>query len=132
QRAAAGPPGARERVTVVPGDTDGLPYGVGTFASRIAVLAGTSAGQAAGEVRTKALAIAAERLEAAAEDLVLENGRITVRGAPGRGVALGELAAIASAPRPGYALPGGMAPGLEASGYVSVSQSTYSSGAHAA
>src|SRR5437660_6858123 len=107
-----------EQVTVVPGDTDGLPYGVGTFASRIAVLAGTSASQAAGEVRTKALAIAAERLEAAVEDLVLENGRITVRGAPARGVALGELAAIASAPRPGYALPGGMAPGLEATGYV--------------
>ena len=121
-----------ERVTVVPGDTDGLPYGVGTFASRIAVLAGTSASQAAREVRTKALAIAAERLEAAVEDLVLEDGRITVRGAPGRGVDLGELAAIASAPRPGYALPGGMTPGLEASGYVSVSQSTYSSGAHAA
>ena len=121
-----------EQVTVVPGDTDGLPYGVGTFASRIAVLAGTSASQAATEVRNKALAIAAERLEAAAEDLVLENGRVTVRGAPGRGIGLGELAAIASAPRPGYALPGGMAPGLEASGYVAVSQSTYSSGAHAA
>ena len=121
-----------EQVTVVPGDTDGLPYGVGTFASRIAVLAGTSASQAAGEVRHKALAIAAERLEAAAEDLVLDNGRVTVRGAPGRGIALGELAAIASAPRPGYALPGGMAPGLEATGYVAVSQSTYSSGAHAA
>src|SRR5438874_1992153 len=85
-----------EQVTVVPGDTDGLPYGVGTFASRIAVLAGTSASQAATEVRNKALAIAAERLEAAAEDLVLENGRVTVRGAPGRGIGLGELAAIAS------------------------------------
>ena len=42
------------------------------------------------------------------------------------------IAAIASAPRPGYALPGGMDPGLEASGYVHVTQSTYSSGAHAA
>jgi aerobic carbon-monoxide dehydrogenase large subunit len=123
---------ALEQVTVVPGDTDGLPYGVGTFASRIAVLAGASASQAAAEVRSKALAIAAERLEAAAPDLVLENGRVSVRGAPTRGLALGELAAIASAPRPGYALPGGMAPGLEASGYVAVSQSTYSSGAHAA
>ncbi|HEX6209222.1 MAG TPA: xanthine dehydrogenase family protein molybdopterin-binding subunit, partial [Methylomirabilota bacterium] len=121
-----------EQVTVVPGDTDGLPYGVGTFASRIAVLAGASATHAAGEVRRKALAIAAERLEAAAEDLVLEDGRVTVRGVPGRGLALGEIAAIASAPRPGYALPGGMDPGLEASGYVHVTQSTYSSGAHAA
>jgi CO/xanthine dehydrogenase Mo-binding subunit len=121
-----------EQVNVVPGDTDGLPYGVGTFASRVAVLAGASAAHAAGEVRRKALAIAAERLEAAAEDLVLEDARVTVRGVPGRGLALAEIAAIASGPRPGYALPGGMDPGLEASGYVHVTQSTYSSGAHAA
>jgi carbon-monoxide dehydrogenase large subunit len=121
-----------EQVIVVPGDTDGLPYGVGTFASRVGVLAGASATHAAGEVRRKALAIAAERFEAAMEDLVLDDGRVSVRGAPGRGLSLGEIATIASAPRPGYALPGGMDPGLEASGYVHVTQSTYSSGAHAA
>jgi carbon-monoxide dehydrogenase large subunit len=119
-------------VTVVPGDTAGIPYGVGTFASRIAVLASASAVRAAAGVRRKALAIAAQHLEAAAEDLVIDEGRITVRGAPGRGLSLGEVAAIATAPRPGYALPGAMDPGLEASGYVHVLQSTYSSGAHAA
>jgi carbon-monoxide dehydrogenase large subunit len=121
-----------ETVTVVPGDTDGLPYGVGTFASRVAVLGGASAAHAALEVRRKALAIAADRLEVAVEDLALEDGRIAVRGAPDRGLALGEVAAIASAPRPGYAVPGGLAPGLDASGYVHVTQSTYSNGAHAA
>jgi carbon-monoxide dehydrogenase large subunit len=121
-----------EAVTVVPGDTDGLPYGVGTFASRVAVLGGASAAHAAAEVRRKALAVAADHLEVAPEDLILEDGRITVRGAPDRGLALGDVAAIASSPRPGYALPGGMDPGLEASGYVHVTQSTYSSGAHAA
>jgi len=47
------------------------------------------------------------------------------------GLACLAVSAIASAPRPGYALPGGMDPGLEASGYVRVTQSTYSSGAHA-
>ena len=121
-----------ERVTVVPGDTAGIPYGVGTFASRIAVLAGTSAAQAAAEVRDKALAVAASHLEAARADLVLDDGRVSVRGAPGRGLTLAEVAALASAPRPGSALPSGMAPGLEAAAYVSVPQSTYSSGAHAA
>ena len=121
-----------EQVTVVPGDTAGIPYGVGTFASRVAVLASASAVHAAAEVRKKALAVAADHLEAAPEDLTLEDGRIAVRGAPGRGLALGEVAAIATAPRPGYAAPGGMDPGLEASGYVHVMQSTYSSGAHAA
>jgi carbon-monoxide dehydrogenase large subunit len=121
-----------ERVTVVPGDTAGIPYGVGTFASRVAVLAGTSAARATAQVRAKALAVAASQLEAAAEDLVLEDGRIGVRGAPGRGLTLAEVATVASTPRPGYAMPAGMDPGLEATAYVPVSQSTYSSGAHAA
>jgi len=121
-----------EQITVVPGDTAGIPYGVGTFASRVAVLASASAVHAAAEVRKKAIAIAAAQLEAAPDDLVLEDGRIAVRGAPGRGLTLGDVAAIATAPRPGYALPGSMDPGLEASGYVHVPQSTYSNGAHAA
>jgi aerobic carbon-monoxide dehydrogenase large subunit len=121
-----------EQVVVVPGDTDGLPYGVGTFASRVAVLGGASASHAAAEVRKKALAIAAQRLEVAPEDLTLEDGRIAVRGALARGLTLGEVAAIAGSPRPGAALPGGLDPGLEATGYVHVTQSTYSSGAHAA
>src|SRR5262245_54930365 len=121
-----------DRVTVVPGDTDGVTYGVGTFASRVGVLAGSSAAHAATEIRKKALAIAADHLEAAPEDLTLEDGRIAVRGAPGRGLTLGEVAAIATAPRPGYAVPGGMDPGLDAPAYVHVTQSTYSSGAHAA
>src|SRR5216110_666178 len=121
-----------ERVTVVPGDTAGVPYGVGTFGSRVAVLAGTSAAHASAEVRRRALAVAADRLEAAPEDLILEDGRVAVRGAADRALTLGEVAAIASAPRPGYALPSGMDPGLEATAYVHVDQSTYSSGAHAA
>ena len=121
-----------EQITVVPGDTAGIPYGVGTFASRVGVLASTSAAYAAAEVRKKALAVAADHLEAAPEDLVIEDGRVSVRGAPGRALTLGDVAAIATAPRPGYALPGAMDPGLEASGYVHVPQSTYSNGAHAA
>jgi carbon-monoxide dehydrogenase large subunit len=121
-----------EQITVVPGDTAGLPYGVGTFASRVAVLASASAVHAAAEVRKKALTIAAAHLEAAPEDLTLDDGRIAVRGAPGLGLTLGDVAAIATAPRPGYALPGSMDPGLEASGFVHVMQSTYSNGAHAA
>jgi len=120
-----------DQVVVVPGDTTGLPYGVGTFASRVAVLGGASAAHAADEVRKKALAVAGDHLEAAPADLVLEDGRISVRGSPGRGLSLGDVAAIAAAPRPGYALPGGMDPGLEATGYVHVTQSTYSNGAHA-
>src|SRR5207302_1758691 len=94
-----------EQITVVPGDTAGIPYGVGTFASRVGVLASNSAAHAAAEVRKKAIAVAADHLEAAPEDLALEDGRITVRGAPARGLTLGDVAAIATAPRPGRARP---------------------------
>src|SRR5262249_20719042 len=121
-----------EQITGIPGDTAGISYALGTLASRVGVLASTSAAHAAAEVRKKALAIAADHLEASPADLVLDDGRITVRGAPGRGLSLGDVAAIATAPRPGYALPGAMDPGLEAAGYVHVPQSTYSNGAHAA
>src|SRR2546425_3932676 len=121
-----------DQVVVVPGDTAGLPYGVGTVPSPGALLCGASAAHAPDEVRKEALAVAAGHLEAAPADLVLEDGRISVRGSPGRGLSLGDVAAIATAPRPGYALPGGMDPGLEASGYVHVLQSTYSNRAHAA
>jgi len=121
-----------DRVTVVPGDTAGIPYGLGAFGSRVAVLAGSSAARAAAEVRDKALVLAARHLEVAPADLVVEDGWVGVRGAPGRGLSLAQLATLASAPRPGYALPSGMEPGLEATAYVAVPQSTYSSGAHAA
>jgi carbon-monoxide dehydrogenase large subunit len=116
----------------VPGDTVGIPYGVGTFASRVGVLAGNSAARAAADVQRKALAIAAAQLEVAVEDLVITDGRIAVRGAPDRALTLGQIATIASSPRPGFSLPGGADPGLESTAYVPTPQSTYSSGAHAA
>ncbi|HZN50521.1 MAG TPA: molybdopterin cofactor-binding domain-containing protein, partial [Methylomirabilota bacterium] len=121
-----------DSVTVVPGDTTGVSHGVGAFASRVAVLASASAVRAAGEVRAKALAVAAGQLEAAPADLVLEEGRITVRGVPDRALTLGQIAAIATSPRPGFSLPGGLPPGLEAEAFVPATQSTYSSGVHAA
>src|SRR5262249_35459616 len=89
-------------------------------------------GRAAADVKEKAMTLAASRLEVSVADLLLEDGRIHVRGAANRGLALGEIAAIASTPRPGFAMPSGMDPGLEATAYVPVTQSTYSSGAHAA
>ena len=55
-----------------------------------------------------------------------------MRGAPGRSLTLADVASVVSTPRPGYAMPAGLDPGLEATAYVPVSQSTYSSGAHAA
>ena len=112
-------------VSVVHGDTDAIPYGVGTYASRNAVVAGNAAAEAARSVRAKALRLAAHLLEAALEDLEFVNGGVQVRGAPPRRLSLGQLAAAAA---PGRSLPDGMEPGLSATSYFTAPRATFASG----
>src|SRR5262249_42862960 len=100
------PPGA---ISVAHGDTDAIPFGVGTYASRNAVVAGNAAHAAAVQVRDKALALASHLLEVGVADLELVDGAVQVRGAPDRRVTLGRLAFAAA---PGQPLPTGMTPGL--------------------
>jgi carbon-monoxide dehydrogenase large subunit len=83
-------PGAVE-VTV--GDTEGLDRGWGTVASRSAVVAGTAVRRAAEAVAAAVRRAAADLLEAAPEDLRIVGDRVEVAGAPGRSVALAEVAA---------------------------------------
>lgn len=118
-------------VSVITGDTGAIPFGIGTFASRIAVNAGNSIAMAAREVREKALAIAAQLLEANEDDLELADGNVFARGAPAKFVSLGTLALTAAGARPGYTLPPGVQPGLQATHYFSPSQAAYASGVHA-
>ncbi len=72
-----------EAVTIVGGDTAAIPFGVGTFASRSAVNAGSSIHEASGRVKDKLVAAAAALLEAAPADVELADGMVSVRGAPG-------------------------------------------------
>jgi carbon-monoxide dehydrogenase large subunit len=118
-------------VSVITGDTGAIPFGIGTFASRIAVNAGNSVAMAAREVREKALAIAANLLEANKDDLELADGNVFARGVPAKFVSLGTLALTAAGARPGFTLPPGVQPGLQATHYFSPSQAAYASGAHA-
>ena len=99
-------------IAVTTGDTATIPLGMGGFASRQTVTAGSSTQRAAQAVRQKAVAVAAHLLEAAAEDLELRDGRIAVRGVPGHGVTLRDVARALSGD-PGYAIPGKFEPGLE-------------------
>jgi aerobic carbon-monoxide dehydrogenase large subunit len=116
-------------VTVVHGDTDAIPFGVGTYASRNAVVAGNAAHAAALEVHARALALAAHRLEAEPGDLELVDGGVQVRGVPASRLTLGQLAAAAA---PGQPLPPGMTPGLEATHYFLAPRATFASGLHVA
>lgn len=84
-----------EDVTVIHGDTAAGAYGMGTFASRSAVIGGGAVLRAAAAVRRKLSAIAARLLEASAEDVEPVEGGFQVRGVPGRRLDLRELARVA-------------------------------------
>jgi len=118
-------------VAIVQGDTERCPHGSGSFASRSMVVSGGALILAARKVREKVLRIAARLLEAAAEDLVIEGGRISVRGVPSRAVAVREVARAAYQPAAGL-LPDGVEPGLEATQYYDPPPATFSNGAHLA
>jgi carbon-monoxide dehydrogenase large subunit len=81
-------------VTVIHGDTDLIPDGVGTYASRSLQLGGVAVHQAALEVKDQARRVAAEMLEAAEADLELntESGTWQVRGDPATGRSWGDVA----------------------------------------
>ena len=141
---------APDDVTVTTGDTRRFQWGVGTFASRAAVVAGNAMAVAAGMVAEKAKRIAAEHLEVDEADLELVGGQVRVKGSPDRGLPLAAVAVLsnpvryafgggteaatqfAPRPRPGPTLPAGEQPGLEATGYFSPTGSAWASGCHAA
>ena len=138
-----------EDVEVTSGDTRRMPYAVGTFASRAAVMSGSAVALTARAVRAKALRIAAEALEANEDDLEIVDGSVRVKGAPGAELALGTVAVLSNPLR--YAFdeaskaatqfsvgdPGRPPvaeddePGLEARDFYSPERSTFASGMHA-
>jgi aerobic carbon-monoxide dehydrogenase large subunit len=116
-------------VTVIGGDTGAVPFGIGTFASRSAVTAGSSITDAAREVKRKLVAAAAGLFEAAAEDIEIEDGRAFVRGSRDGAV---DLARVIQAAIPTFARPGVTAPEFEAAAYHHVPTVTYASAVHVA
>jgi len=139
-------------VMVTTGDTQAFGWGVGTYASRSATVAGSAMHMAAGKVREKARQVAAELFEAAPDDIELAQGKVFVKDAPHKALTLGQVAISANplryaygenarklmtmklaAPRPGPALPVERGePGLEASGFYSPPHGSFASGAHGA
>jgi carbon-monoxide dehydrogenase large subunit len=113
-------------IDVQVGDTFKIANGVGTFASRIAVNAGSSVHLAANAVRAKAIKVAAHMLEAAEADLDIQDGKVVVKGTD-KAIALGSIARAVQG-MPGFSLPGGVEPGLESTQYFSPSQSSYCNG----
>ncbi len=118
-----------EDVTVTAGDTAAAALGLGGFASRQTVTAGSSVHIAAQTVAAKARKLASHVLEAAEEDLEIADGEVRVVGAPQLSVKLGELARILKG-APGYGFPPGLDPGLQADATFRVDKLAYSNGCH--
>lgn len=122
---------APDAVQVISGDTAVVPVGLGGFASRQLVTAGSSVLLAARAVAQKARKLASHMLEVAEDDLELVDGRLRVAGARQLGVPLGELARILQG-APGYGFPPGMEPGLQESCYFRTDSLAYANACHAA
>jgi len=141
-----------EDVEIVTGDTRRMPYAVGTFASRAAVMSGSAIHLAALRAREKVLRIAADALEAAEDDLEIKDGVVSVKGNPLDGGAVIDLGTVAVLSNPlRYAFdeksrvatqftvgdPGKPPvaeddePGLEGKDFYSPERSTFASGMHA-
>jgi carbon-monoxide dehydrogenase large subunit len=84
-----------EDILVRHGDTDMIPDGVGTFASRGGAIAGAAARLSARKLREKALVVAGEMLQADPETLVWSDGQ--ARSPSGASATLGAIAARATA-----------------------------------
>jgi carbon-monoxide dehydrogenase large subunit len=118
-----------EDVTVIGGDTDAIPFGIGTFASRSTVLAGNAVATASAALLAKLVRAAARLLEAAEADLLVEDGRVSVRGSPSRALT---FASIQRASLPTFQAPGAIEPDFEATTYQGVPTVTYASAVHVA
>src|SRR6266481_213882 len=119
-----------QSVTVVLGDTDATPFGLGAFASRQAVIGGGAAIRAARAVRDKVTVIAAHLLEAAPEDIEVVNGKVGVKGAPDRAITIGQVARVAHLET--NRLPTDVEPGLESTRFYDPIRGTFAAGSQAA
>ncbi len=75
-----------EKITVTVGDTSHVPFALLTAGSRSAIQVGNATSKAATSLRKQLLERAGEVLEADAADLLMEDGVISVRGAPAKRV----------------------------------------------
>ncbi len=74
-----------DKVSVIQGDTDRCPYGLGNFSSRSLMIGGSAALAAAQELREKLLNVAAKMLDAEPQRLEMADGEVRVAASAGEG-----------------------------------------------
>lgn len=89
-----------EDVLVQYGDTDNVPYGLGTYGSRSTPTAGAATAVVSRKLRDKARRIAAHLLECSPDDLEWQADRFAVRGEPSQSVTIQDVAFAAYTDHP--------------------------------
>ncbi|HKE66346.1 MAG TPA: aerobic carbon-monoxide dehydrogenase large subunit [Micromonosporaceae bacterium] len=114
-------------ITVVHGDTDQTPFGLGTYGSRSTSVSGAATVLVARKVRDKARLIAAEVLEASVDDLVWAKGSFHVIGDPDTAISMRDIAMQAHGV---IELPDGLEGALDAQIHYNPDNLTYPFGAY--
>jgi carbon-monoxide dehydrogenase large subunit len=116
-----------EDVEVLHGDTSISSRGMDTYGSRSLVVGGVAVVKAAEKVVAKARRIAAHLLEASEEDLDFSGGSFSVRGTPGTGISIQELALATFA---AHNYPEGIEPSIDAEATYDPENFSFPHGTH--
>ncbi len=117
-----------ENVEVSHGDTNKIPFGMGTYGSRSLSVGGSAIVKAVDKIVAKGKKIAAHLLEAAEADIEFKHGKFTVAGTD-RSKTFGEIALTAYVPH-NYPIET-VEPGLEESAFYDPKNFTFPGGCHA-
>lgn len=117
-----------DHIEIVHGDTDQVPFGMGTYGSRSLAVGGVAITKSVDKVKEKGALIAAHLLEASAEDLDYADGKWTVQGTD-KSIGFADVALTAYVP---HNYPAGLEPGLEFSSFYDPVNFTFPFGAHIA
>jgi len=104
-------------VRVHPADTDLTPVDLGSYSSRVTLMAGNAAIQATTRLREKIFAAAARKLEVAPDRLEARGRRVFVADDPDRGMTFAEAVALGESMHGVLAFPGSYAPPKRAGKY---------------
>lgn len=115
-----------EDVNVVHGDTENVPFGMGTYGSRSLAVCGSAIMKSVDKIKEKGARIAAHKLECSPDDLEFADGSWTVKGTD-KSVGFGDVALTAYVP---HDYPEGEEPGLDFASFYDPANFTYPFGAH--
>ncbi len=116
-----------DNIEIVHGDTDKIPFGMGTYGSRSIAVGGTAIVNAIDKIVAKGKKIAAHLLEAAEADIEFENGNFVVPGTD-KAKAFGEVSLAAYVPHQ-YPLEE-LEPGLEETAFYDPKNFTFPAGTY--